>query len=196
MRAGCPAAARRSIRASEASRLTARESAGSASERLLGTEARWKTTSGWAASARSSTAGSPRSPTIGSAPAGISGRVRSQRISLPPREAARRRARALPMKPPAPVIRTVLMAPPRLAPFCLGATPDLRRSAQAADGLPAQPSPSSNLPSIRMKAIRHGLSERLAQPWLVPRWMTMSPGRHTVSPWSTISTSSPSRTMA
>ncbi len=60
---------------------------------------------------------------------------------------------------------------------------------------PVQPSPSANWPSIRMKAMRQGLSERLAQPWLVPRWMTMSPARQTVSPSSTTSTSSPSKTM-
>src|SRR5581483_6862646 len=31
------------------------------------------------------------------------------------------------------------------------------------------------LPSIRMKAMRHGLPELLTQAWLVPCWTTMSP---------------------
>ena len=44
-------------------------------------------------------------------------------------------------------------------------------------------------------AMRQGTLPRLAQPWLVPRWITMSPARTTVSPSSRISVISPSSTM-
>src|SRR5271167_5108701 len=49
----------------------------------------------------------------------------------------------------------------------------------------------SNRPSTRMNGIQHGLPERLAQAWLVPRWMTTSPALSSVSPLSRTSVISP-----
>ena len=52
------------------------------------------------------------------------------------------------------------------------------------------------LPSISTKAMRAVLCERLAQAWLVPRWMSTSPARSSVSPSSITDQISPSSTMA
>ena len=63
-----------------------------------------------------------------------------------------------------------------------GAPPGGLRAARAVSGSPAQ--------------IRALSPERLAQAWLVPRWIRMSPARITVSSSSMIATSSPCSRMA
>src|SRR6185436_6355676 len=51
-------------------------------------------------------------------------------------------------------------------------------------------------PSIKTKAIRAVFWERLAQAWLVPRWMRTSPARISVSPSSITDQISPSSRIA
>ena len=51
--------------------------------------------------------------------------------------------------------------------------------------------PGSKRPSTRMNSILQGVPDRFAQAWFVPRWMTTSPSRKSLSPLSRISVISP-----
>ena len=69
-------------------------------------------------------------------------------------------------------------------------------SSKVLGGRASQAEATQRFPSINTKQIRAVLSERLAQAWLVPRWISTSPARMSVSLSSITAQISPSRMMA